>query len=104
MLRLLEDVALPELVIQLATLAISEAVNDTRSQVGHLQETISGPRELISLQFYLHVMYMTARCECLPLYALQAALWTRIFKHHLDLGHNSQAYEALVQNPDQSRY
>ncbi|XP_062403164.1 nuclear pore complex protein Nup160 [Sardina pilchardus] len=63
-LRLLEDVGLPELVIQLATLAISEAVNDTRSQ---------------------------------------AALWTRIFKHHLDLGHNSQAYEALVQNPDQSR-
>uniref|UniRef100_A0AAY4BWC0 Nucleoporin 160 n=1 Tax=Denticeps clupeoides TaxID=299321 RepID=A0AAY4BWC0_9TELE len=63
-LRLLEDVGLPELVIQLATLAISEAVNDTRSQ---------------------------------------AALWTRIFKHHLDLGHNSQAYEALIQNPDPSR-
>ncbi|XP_063052787.1 nuclear pore complex protein Nup160 [Engraulis encrasicolus] len=63
-LRLLEDVGLPELVIQLATLAISEAVNDPRSQ---------------------------------------AALWTRIFKHHLDLGHNSQAYEALVQNPDKSR-
>lgn len=34
----------------------------------------------------------------------QAALRTRIFKHHLDLGHNSQAYEALTQNPDPSRY
>ncbi|XP_039512656.1 nuclear pore complex protein Nup160 isoform X2 [Pimephales promelas] len=63
-LRLLEDICLPELVINLATLAISEAANDERSQ---------------------------------------AALWTRIFKHHLDLGHNSQAYEALTQNPDPSR-
>uniref|UniRef100_A0A4W5LG59 Nucleoporin 160 n=1 Tax=Hucho hucho TaxID=62062 RepID=A0A4W5LG59_9TELE len=63
-LRLLEDVGLPELVIHLATLAITEAVDDPRSQ---------------------------------------AALWTRIFKHHLDLGHNSQAYEALTQNPDSSR-
>ncbi|KAL4622892.1 nuclear pore complex protein Nup160 [Arapaima gigas] len=63
-LRLLEDVGLPELVIQLATVAISEATNDIRSQ---------------------------------------AALQTRIFKHHLDLGHNSEAYEALTQNPDASR-
>ncbi|XP_068595416.1 nuclear pore complex protein Nup160 [Brachionichthys hirsutus] len=60
-LRLLEGVALPELVIQLASLAITEADNDVNSQ---------------------------------------AALWTRIFKHHLDLGHNSEAYEALTQNPD----
>ncbi|KPP68512.1 nuclear pore complex protein Nup160-like, partial [Scleropages formosus] len=63
-LRLLEDVGLPELVIQLATVAISEATNDIRSQ---------------------------------------AALRTRIFKHHLDLGHNNEAYEALTQNPDSSR-
>ncbi|XP_077425205.1 nuclear pore complex protein Nup160 [Vanacampus margaritifer] len=62
-LRLLEDVALPELVIQLATLALAEAVDDVGSQ---------------------------------------AALWTRIFKHHLDLGHNREAYEALIQNPDSS--
>ncbi|KAL6106123.1 nup160 [Pungitius sinensis] len=62
-LRLLEDVGLPELVIQLASLAITEAVSDINSQ---------------------------------------AALWTRIFKHHLDLGHNSEAYEALTQNPDSS--
>lgn len=32
-LRLLEDVGLPELVIHMATLAITEAVNDIRSQV-----------------------------------------------------------------------
>lgn len=32
-LRLLEDVGLPELVIQLASLAITEAVNDVNSQV-----------------------------------------------------------------------
>ncbi|XP_046890933.1 nuclear pore complex protein Nup160 [Hypomesus transpacificus] len=63
-LRLLEDVGLPELVIQLASLAITVSTTDLRSQ---------------------------------------AALWTRIFKHHLDLGHNSEAYEALVQNPDSSR-
>ncbi|CAL1594807.1 unnamed protein product [Knipowitschia caucasica] len=62
-LRLLEDVGLPELVIQLSTLAISESANDPSSQ---------------------------------------AALWTRIFKHHLDLGHNSEAYEALTRNPDSS--
>ncbi|KAG2462145.1 nuclear pore complex protein Nup160 [Polypterus senegalus] len=63
-LRLLEDVGLPELVIQLATTAISEAMEDVRSR---------------------------------------AALQTRIFKHHLDLGHNTLAYEALTQNPDPSR-
>ncbi|KAK1875970.1 Nuclear pore complex protein Nup160, partial [Dissostichus eleginoides] len=62
-LRLLEDVGLPELVIQLSSLAITEAGSDAHSQ---------------------------------------AALWTRIFKHHLDLGHNSEAYEALTQNPDSS--
>ncbi|XP_077374049.1 nuclear pore complex protein Nup160 [Festucalex cinctus] len=62
-LRLLEDVALPELVIQLATLALAEAADDVCSQ---------------------------------------AALWTRIFKHHLDLGHNREAYQALIQNPDPS--
>uniref|UniRef100_A0A3Q3JNV8 Nucleoporin 160 n=1 Tax=Monopterus albus TaxID=43700 RepID=A0A3Q3JNV8_MONAL len=62
-LRLLEDKGLPQLVIQLASLAITEAVSDVSSQ---------------------------------------AALWTRIFKHHLDLGHNSEAYEALTQNPDSS--
>uniref|UniRef100_A0A8C4ZUY2 Nuclear pore complex protein Nup160 n=1 Tax=Gadus morhua TaxID=8049 RepID=A0A8C4ZUY2_GADMO len=63
-LRLLEDVGLPELVIHMATLAITEAGTDVRSE---------------------------------------AALRTRIFKHHLDLSHNSQAYEALTQNPDSSR-
>ncbi|XP_029438431.1 nuclear pore complex protein Nup160 [Rhinatrema bivittatum] len=63
-LRLLEDVGLPELVIQLATLAVTEAADDWRSQ---------------------------------------AALRTRIFKYHLDLGHNSQAYEALTQILDSSR-
>ncbi|KAG8431550.1 hypothetical protein GDO86_018318 [Hymenochirus boettgeri] len=63
-LRLLEDVGLPELVIELATLAISEASGDWRSQ---------------------------------------AALRTRIFKHHLDMGHNNQAYDALTQIPDTSR-
>ncbi|XP_035012837.1 nuclear pore complex protein Nup160 [Hippoglossus stenolepis] len=62
-LRLLEDVGLPELVIQLASLALTESVGDVSTQ---------------------------------------AALWTRIFKHHLDLGHNSEAYEALTQNPDSS--
>ncbi|XP_077588676.1 nuclear pore complex protein Nup160 isoform X1 [Stigmatopora nigra] len=30
----------------------------------------------------------------------QAALWTRIFKHHLDLAHNADAYQAMIQNPD----
>ncbi|XP_009996786.1 PREDICTED: LOW QUALITY PROTEIN: nuclear pore complex protein Nup160, partial [Chaetura pelagica] len=63
-LRLLEMVGLPELVIQLATLAIMESADDWRSQ---------------------------------------AMLRTCIFKHHLDLGHNSEAYVALTQNPDPSR-
>ncbi|XP_068947747.1 nuclear pore complex protein Nup160 [Petaurus breviceps papuanus] len=63
-LRLLDVVGLPELVIQLATLAITEAGDDWKSQ---------------------------------------ATLRTCIFKHHLDLGHNNQAYEALTQNPDPSR-
>uniref|UniRef100_A0A8B9I8A2 Nucleoporin 160 n=1 Tax=Anser brachyrhynchus TaxID=132585 RepID=A0A8B9I8A2_9AVES len=63
-LRLLDMVGLPELVIQLASLAIMESADDWRSQ---------------------------------------ATLRTCIFKHHLDLGHNSEAYVALTQNPDPSR-
>uniref|UniRef100_A0A8C5L5G5 Nucleoporin 160 n=1 Tax=Jaculus jaculus TaxID=51337 RepID=A0A8C5L5G5_JACJA len=63
-LRLLDVVGLPELVIQLASSAITEAGDDWKSQ---------------------------------------ATLRTCIFKHHLDLGHNSQAYEALTQIPDSSR-
>ncbi|NXF12677.1 NU160 protein, partial [Smithornis capensis] len=63
-LRLLDMVGLPELVIQLATLAIMESADDWRSQ---------------------------------------ATLRTCIFKHHLDLGHNSEAYVALTQNPDAGR-
>uniref|UniRef100_A0A8C2TN59 Nucleoporin 160 n=1 Tax=Coturnix japonica TaxID=93934 RepID=A0A8C2TN59_COTJA len=63
-LRLLDMVGLPELVIQLASLAIMESADDWRTQ---------------------------------------ATLRTCIFKHHLDLGHNSDAYVALTQNPDPSR-
>uniref|UniRef100_A0A8B9GAH5 Nucleoporin 160 n=1 Tax=Amazona collaria TaxID=241587 RepID=A0A8B9GAH5_9PSIT len=63
-LCLLDMVGLPELVIQLATLAIMESADDWRSQ---------------------------------------ATLRTCIFKHHLDLGHNSEAYVALTQNPDPGR-
>ncbi|KAI5183850.1 nuclear pore complex protein Nup160 isoform X1 [Manis pentadactyla] len=63
-LRLLDVVGLPELVIQLATSALTEAGDDWKSQ---------------------------------------ATLRTCIFKHHLDLGHNSQAYETLTQIADSSR-
>ncbi|XP_062918368.1 nuclear pore complex protein Nup160 isoform X1 [Mobula hypostoma] len=63
-LRLLEDMGLPELVLQLATIAVTEARDDWK---------------------------------------ILAMLWTKIFKHHLDLGHNHQAYESLTQNPDNSR-
>nr|XP_048284257.1 nuclear pore complex protein Nup160 [Myodes glareolus] len=62
-LSLLGVVGLPELIIQLATSAITETGDDWKSQ---------------------------------------AILRTCIFKHHLDLGHNSQAYEALTQIPDSS--
>ncbi|KAG9475798.1 hypothetical protein GDO78_003943 [Eleutherodactylus coqui] len=63
-LRLLEGAGLPELVIDLATLALTEAADDLKSQ---------------------------------------ATLRTRIFKYYLDLGHNSQAYDALTLIPDHSR-
>ncbi|XP_035961017.1 nuclear pore complex protein Nup160 isoform X2 [Halichoerus grypus] len=63
-LRLLDVVGLPELVIQLASSVLTEVGGDWKSQ---------------------------------------ATLRTCIFKHHLDLGHNSQAYEALTQIPDSSR-
>lgn len=89
-LRLLEDLGLAELVIQLATMAISEAAGDARSQVLSLRR--SDPSLLRSPR--------PSHCAMCP----QAALRTRIFKHHLDLGHNSQAYEALTQNPDCGRW
>ncbi|XP_069751270.1 nuclear pore complex protein Nup160 isoform X2 [Narcine bancroftii] len=63
-LRLLEDMGLPDLVLQLTSIAVTEARDDWK---------------------------------------ILAMLWTKIFKHHLDLGHNHQAYESLNQNPDPSR-
>ncbi|NXC50021.1 NU160 protein, partial [Penelope pileata] len=63
-LRLLDMVGLPELVIELASRAIMASADDRRTE---------------------------------------ATLMTCIFKHHLDLGHNSKAYVALTQNPDPSR-
>ncbi|KAI4883556.1 hypothetical protein NFI96_023353 [Prochilodus magdalenae] len=102
-LRLLEDVGLPELVIQLATLAISEAVNDERSQGD--DAAVVCPGALVVMSSYPNTAVASGNrtsvgevCTC------WAALWTRIFKHHLDLGHNREAYEALTQNPDPSRY
>lgn len=91
---------MPDLVIQLATLAVSEAVNDQRSQVQKLCMlfTLQLPTFMIFvLTFMLLFIFVTQTHT-------QAALWTRIFKHHLDLGHNREAYEALTQNPDPSRY
>lgn len=40
MLRLLEDVGLPELVIQLASLAITEAANDVNSQASSFLSSV----------------------------------------------------------------
>lgn len=52
-LRLLEDVGLPELVIQLASLAVPEAVGDVTSQVsGFLSSTVSQPDQ-VSRDFVL---------------------------------------------------
>lgn len=84
---------LPELVIELATLAIMESADDWRSQVQpflslFLQEPL--PQELLA-------------GFIMDLCCFQATLRTCIFKHHLDLGHNSEAYVALTQNPDPGR-
>lgn len=96
-LRLLEDVGLPELVIHLASVAVTEAVNDVNSQVALSTQNILHATAFISVRRNAAVHTWMIMC-CY----LQAALWTRIFKHHLDLGHNSEAYEALTQNPDSS--
>ena len=33
----------------------------------------------------------------------QPTLWSKVFKHQLELGHNDEAYDALVSNPDPTR-
>ncbi|XP_071104860.1 nuclear pore complex protein Nup160-like isoform X1 [Haliotis cracherodii] len=32
-----------------------------------------------------------------------ATLWSKVFKYHLELGHNEDAYEAMIANPEPSR-
>ncbi|CAI5668446.1 unnamed protein product [Oreochromis niloticus] len=51
-LRLLEDVGLPELVIQLATLAITEAVSDVSSQVVSIIESRARGLDLLTHNYY----------------------------------------------------
>ena len=34
----------------------------------------------------------------------QATLWSKVFKYELELGHNQEAYNAMLANPDSSRY
>jgi hypothetical protein len=33
----------------------------------------------------------------------QPTLWSKKFKQHLELGHNEEAYSAMISNPDPSR-
>ena len=34
---------------------------------------------------------------------LQPTLWSKVFKYQLELGHNTEAYNAMIENPDPSR-
>ena len=34
----------------------------------------------------------------------QATLWSKIFKQELEMGHNEEAYNAMLSNPDSTRY
>ena len=31
-------------------------------------------------------------------------LWSKVFKQQLELGHNEEAYNAMISNPDASRW
>ena len=35
---------------------------------------------------------------------MQAILWSSLFKHHLELGHGEEAYDAMMGNPDPVRW
>jgi len=35
---------------------------------------------------------------------LQSTLWSKLFKCELDLGHSKEAYNAMLCNPDASRF
>lgn len=99
-LRLLDMVGLPELVIQLATLAVMESADDWRSQV---QITFASRCFFRELTWDFLLTWRAHNVLLCALWCFQATLRTCIFKHHLDLGHNSEAYVALTQNPDPSR-
>lgn len=34
---------------------------------------------------------------------IQPTLWSKVFKNELEMGHNSEAYKALMGNPDTAR-
>jgi len=36
-------------------------------------------------------------------FLLQPTLWSKVFKYQLELGHNEEAYAAMIENPDPSR-
>ena len=37
------------------------------------------------------------------LFGFQPTLWSKVFKYQLELGHNTEAYNAMIGNPDPSR-
>lgn len=83
-LRLLEDVGLPELVIQLASLAITEAVNDVNSQV------------TLSTQVNSVTQYLVSSTVSIDLHRASVRLDAIIFNLFFIRNHLSESGEVLL--------
>ncbi|EDO48976.1 predicted protein [Nematostella vectensis] len=96
----------------------AEGIDEDGSIRKLLQSDSQDPASLVVL-YYVKVMRLFEQFEVLDMVisvantALSIAnskdpnvpnLWSNIFKHHLELGHNDEAYAALTSNPDPSRW
>ncbi|KAK3748185.1 hypothetical protein QZH41_012989 [Actinostola sp. cb2023] len=109
---------------QLAALEISDGIPAKLVQgtddvlMQNFLQADSSSKESLTVLFYVKVMRLFEQFEVpdMVIYVANTAvstampddpnipnLWSNIFKHHLQLGHNDQAYAALISNPDPSR-
>ena len=92
-MRLFEQFGAPEFVLKVADVALSVADKEERSLV---RINITPSRVQLKRtckERWMFFVFMFTK----PI------IWSNIFKHHLELGHNDEAYAAITSNPDIER-
>ncbi|XP_070567013.1 nuclear pore complex protein Nup160-like [Ptychodera flava] len=96
----------------------SHGVANEEFLLNKLVQTDEGDTKTLQVIYYLKVLRLLEQF-CVPNLVISLAktalsianvkdpniptLWSKIFKHHLELGHNQEAYVAMTANPDSVR-